>query len=79
MRKATQMMHVQVESPEWGILKLQLNVTYVVSTSFDYGRVQDFVYTIVSAKDETDTTIILSVDEKMNLQNEINTEILRQL
>lgn len=72
-------MQVQVESPQWGVLKLQLNVTYVMSTYQIQPRVQDFAYTIVNAKDESDTTIILSIEEKIDLGNQIGTEIIRQL
>jgi hypothetical protein len=79
MLKGKQDMIVQVESPYWGILKIQLNVSYVLSTSQIHPRVQDFAYTIVNAKDENDTTIILSIDEKIELHNEIGNEIIRQL
>jgi hypothetical protein len=79
MHKGKQEMQVQVESPQWGVLKLQLNVTYVMSTYQIQPRVQDFAYTIVNAKDESDTTIILSIEEKIDLGNQIGTEIIRQL
>jgi hypothetical protein len=79
MLKGKQDMVVQIESPSWGILKLQLNVSYILSTSQIHPRVQDFAYTIINAKDETDTTIILSIDEKIDLHNQIGSEILRKL
>ena len=79
MLKGKQDMVVQVDSPQWGSLKLQLNVSYVLSTSQIHPRVQDFAYTIVNAKDESDTTIILSIDEKIDLHSAIGSEIIRQL
>jgi len=79
MIKGTQEMIVQVDTPQWGILKLQLNVTYVVSTYQIQPRVQDFAYTIVNAQDENNTTIILSIEDKIDLSSQINTEVIRQL
>jgi hypothetical protein len=72
-------MEVEIDTYEYGLLKIQLNVNWVYSTSTEHPDYFDFSYLITGAKDENNTTIILRIEDKQNYHAAINAEVLKKL